>query len=280
MPILERDEYIEQAYFYRSLAERMQENVPVQELLEWIRAEVLATTRLPMAISFLAGELRHTGMMGAAMARLSHYFAPFQTYLVNEAEHETGRFDMRVALAILQAEAKYRAADVSRQGLFLFQFECLCRNRLRYDSGLKAIADDPFYDEDWRKWVLTVRRQIGLIDFADLVFVRSQQYQNERERRAGMPLEPEKPILFGEKEGRIAQATRQKNPLLLFAALQRHLNYPAVPRPTPQDAARDLLPQMLRRMERLEARLKMLEEENRLGSIDLTKHFGPPPETP
>ena len=37
---------------------------------------------------------------------------------------------------------------------------------------------------------------------------------------------PEKPMLFGEKEGKIAWANRKKDPLYLFAALQRHLGYP------------------------------------------------------
>ena len=38
------------------------------------------------------------------------------------------------------------------------------------------------------------------------------------------------PPLFGEKEGKIAKASRGRDPLFLFAALQRQLGYPEVPR--------------------------------------------------
>ena len=52
-PILDREEYIEQAYFFRVYRERLLENVPSQEILQTIQEEILATTRLPMAIDFL-----------------------------------------------------------------------------------------------------------------------------------------------------------------------------------------------------------------------------------
>ncbi|MGE0759370.1 MAG: hypothetical protein AB7O38_20290, partial [Pirellulaceae bacterium] len=177
---------------------------------------------------------------------------------------------------ILRAEAEYRAAGASRQGLFIYQFECLCRNRLRYDQGLTALANDYWYDSEWRDWILVVRRQIGIVDFADLVYVRSQYYQSRRALQAGAPLEPEKPVLFGEKEGKIAWANRDKDPLFLFAALQRHLNYPAVPRPKPVDTTPQLIPQLMRRIERFEYRLKLLEEEEKQGAIDITKFYGGP----
>jgi hypothetical protein len=89
------------------------------------------------------------------------------------------------------------------------------------------------------------------------------------------------PVLFGEKEGRIALANRRKEPLFFFAALQRQLGYPIVPRPQPIDNTPDLLPQLMRRMERLEVRLKLIEEENK-GGIDITRFYEgkalPPPE--
>ncbi len=62
----------------------------------------------------------------------------------------------------------------------------------------------------------------------------------------------------------------------MFAALQRHLNYPLAPRPKPVDESRHILPLLLRRVERLETRLKLLEEEQK-GGIDLTKFFGQQP---
>jgi hypothetical protein len=173
---------------------------------------------------------------------------------------------------------EYRAAGASRPGAFMYQFEALCRNRLRYEKGLDAMAQDPIYDADWCKWLETVRRQVGIIDLADLVYVRSQHYANDRIRRFG-ELDTDAPILFGEKEGRIALANRHKDPLYLFAALQRHLGYPRVPRPKPFDETPQLIPQLLRRMERLETRMKLLEDEQR-GGIDLTRFYGPPGRMP
>jgi len=248
--------------------------MPLQELLAQLREEVLATTRLPMAIDFLLSELKYRGVFGTAMVQLAHYFTPFQTYVVQEAEDERGRLDMRIALEILRFEAEHRANNPTAPAAFMYQFEALCRNRLRYEAGLAAMADDPLYDETWREWILTVRRQIGIVDFADMVYVRSRHYVNQRARRHGTT-EPEKPILFGEKEGKIALANRRKDPLYLFAALQRHLGYPPVPRPQPVDETPQLIPQMLRRMERLETRLKLLEEEQK-GGIDLTRFYTPP----
>jgi hypothetical protein len=262
---LDREEYIEQAYFFQTLRERMQQSMSTQDLLDAIGQEVLATTMLPFAIDFMASELRLTGGFATAMARLPHYFTPFQTYVVAEAEKAEGRFDFRIGLEILQREVEYRAKGVSLQGIFLYQFEALCRNRLGYERGLDAVAADPSFDDAWREWIITVRRQIGLVDFADMIYVRSELYRKQRNKA-------EKPILFGEKEGRIALANRRKDPLYLFAALQRHLGYPTVPRPTPESSERYLLPELQRRVERLETRLGLLEEERR-GGINLTRFY-------
>src|SRR5687768_7847226 len=147
MPLLDREEYVEQAYLFRALLERLPDGVPLQDSLHQVRQEVLSTTRLPMAIDFMLSELKHTGMMSTAMARLGHYFHPYQTYVVTEAEAERGRFDIRIALQLLQFEAEYRSKAPTRQGLFMFQFESLSRNRLKYDAGLLAIANDPMFDE-------------------------------------------------------------------------------------------------------------------------------------
>lgn len=265
--LLEPEEYIEQAYFFRTVRERMEQGSSTQELLLAVRHEVLATTKLPMALDFMASELRLTGGIAAAMARLGHYFTPFQSYVMGEAERAEGRFDFRVGLEVLQREAEYRAKGATPQGSFLYQFESLCRNRLGYDQGLEAIARDPIYDAAWSEWILTVRRQVGIIDFADMIYVRSQAYCIAKG-------DPGKPILFGEKEGRIALANRRKDPLYLFSALSRQLGYPAVPRPKPEDSTPRLLPLALRRLDRLETRLKLLEEELR-GGINITRFYGP-----
>ena len=272
------EEYIEQAYFFRVLVERIGQNLPLQELLEQTKYEVLASTKLPMAIDLLLAELKHHGQMSSGMALLKHYFVPFQTFLVSEAESDKGRFDYRTGLRILQAEADYRSKSCSPQGLFFFQFEALCRNRLNYDRGLKAMSDDPVYGPQWRDWILIVRRQLGIIDTADLIYVRSQLYQDRRIAQGH--LEVEAPVLFGLPEGKIAHANRRKDVLFLFAAMQRHLGYPAVPKLEPFDPLPALVPQLLRRMERLESRIKLFEEEQR-GGIDITKFYQgsrvPPP---
>jgi hypothetical protein len=274
--MLDREEYVEQAYLFKTLSERLKENMATQDLLLWIKEEILSTTRLPMAMDFLSSELKLQGVIGPAMAKLAHYFTAFQTYVITEAENPRGKFDIRVALKILEREAHYRANGATPQGIFLFQFECLSRNRLGYDRGLDAMAVDPIFDAGWKDWILTVRRQVGIIDIADLIYVRSEQYRADCKRQGQDEPPPDKPMLFGEKEGRIAMANRRKDPLLLFAALHRQMGYPAVPKQEPVDRAPELIPQLLRRMERLETRLKLLEEEVRSGAIDISKFYGKP----
>jgi hypothetical protein len=263
--MLAKEEYVEQAYLFRTLRERMQQDFSTQELLRAVKQELLSTTQLPLAVEFLGDELRHTGGFATAMARVPHYFTPFQSFVVAEAERDTGRFDFRIALEVLEREADYRAGGASVQGVFLYQFETICRNRLGYDRGLDAVALDPIFDDGWREWIATVRRQVGLVDFCDMIYVRSELYRQTKG-------ETDRPVLFGEKEGRIAWANRRKDPLYLFAALQRHLGYPSVPRPRPEDNQRNLLPAVLRRLERTESRLKLLEEEVR-GGINIQRFY-------
>jgi hypothetical protein len=268
---LDRSEYVEQAYFYGLLETRIVQEIPIQELLEQVHFEIAANTRLPMAIDYLLTELKHGGVMAPAMRRLGHYFTPFQTYLIAEAEREEGKFDMRVALKVLQAEAQYRADGGEHSGLFFYQFEAICRNRLRYDPGLAAIAADPSYNDVWKTWVLRLRRDIGLIDFADFLFMHSDEYRRKLVA-IGESIENRGPFIFGQHEGRIAFACRRRDPLYLFGALQRHLGYPAVPRVTPVDRTMEAIPQLFRKLEQLEHRLKLMEQENRAG-IDITKFY-------
>ncbi|NCY03291.1 MAG: hypothetical protein EBX36_10390, partial [Planctomycetia bacterium] len=150
--MLDREEWIEQAHLFRSLAERIVAGVATQEALAAIAHEVLATSKLPMAIDYMIGELKLVGTMSTAMARLPHYFTAFQTFVMEQAEREGGRFDLRTGLAMLEREATYRAEGATPQGLFLYRFECLSRNRLEYAHGLTAVADDDIFDADWRGW--------------------------------------------------------------------------------------------------------------------------------
>ena len=272
--LLDRSEYVEQAYLYQVLRERSEIELPMQEQLEQIRYELLTTTNLPHAIDYLLAELKHSGQMAPAMHRLAHYFTPFQSYLVEEAEKESGRFAMETALRVLEGEAKYRVAKHHAAGLFFYQFEVLCRNRLNYDRGLTAISNDPTYDAHWAKWILMLRAQVGLVDMADLLFLASEEYRVKLEE-GGHSSEGKGPFLFGRKEGRIAMGNRKREPVFLFGAMQRHLGYPTVPRPKPMVENKDAIPQLMRRMERLESRIKLMEEERRAG-IDIRKFYVDP----
>jgi hypothetical protein len=272
--VLEREEYVEQAYFFRTLLERIGSRVPLQELMEQTKYELLSTTRLPIAIDVLLAELKHLGKMASGMQLLGHYFVPFQTFLIAEAENDRGRFDYQTGLQILAAEADYRCnPEMNPQGLFFFQFEAVSRNRLNYDRGLKAMAEDPYFSREWRDWILVVRRQLGLIDLADLIYARSEFSRQRPPRQGADAQQNTDPVLFGFNEGKIALANRRKDPLFLFSAMQRHLGYPPVPIFQPVDPLPSLVPQLQRRMENLESRIKLLEEEQR-GGIDITKFYG------
>jgi hypothetical protein len=271
--VLDREEYIEQAYFFRVLRERMAANMAAQDVLRHIHEEILSTTRLPYAIQFLGTELKHSGLLSSGFARLPHYFTLFQAFVIRQAEEDRLRFSMETALLILEREADYRAKQVTPAGLFVYQFETLSRNRLGYAEGLASMAGDPFYAEEWRAYIDLVRRQVGVIDFADLVYLRSDFYVSEQKRQ-DPAYEPPLASLFQEKEGKIAKANRGRDPLYLFAALQRQLGYPEVPRPRPSEDAAARLDALQGKMRDLEMRLKLLESEAR-GQIDLTQ-FGKP----
>ena len=267
--MLNREEYIEQAYLFKSLGARIKSNDPIQNLLGALKQEVLATTQLPMAIDFLLAELNHAGSVATAMWRLPHYFTSFQSYLISASEKETGRFDFQTAVLVLEQEALYKAQIAKPVSLFFYQFETLCRHRLEYDNGLAAMASDPVYDKSWQRWLMNTRHHIGIVDLADLVYVHSQHYVDQCARKNEQVTVD--PLLFGEKEGRIALANRHKEPLYLFSALQRHLGYPEVPKRQPPDPKEELIPKLVRTIERMEIRIKLLEDEQREKGIDLSQ---------
>ncbi len=266
---LEREEYVEQAHLFQAMAGRVEAGESAQERLKLIREEVLATTRLPMAIDYLSAELNHVGTLSTAMKRLPHYFTPFQTFLIEQAESEKSRFDINRAFLILSHEAKFRADPKSLPAFFFFQFETLCRNRLSYSQGLEAMSVDPMYDGVWSNWLKSIRHSLGIVDLADLVYVHSEYYVIRQAGEGGSEVERPDPILFGEKEGRIALANRRKEPMFFFSALQRQLQYPLVPKIELKDPVHDLLPKMVRQIERMEVRIKLLEDENREKGINL-----------
>lgn len=267
---MDREEYVEQAYFLRIFRERLAENQPAQETLERVHEEILSTTRLPYAIQFLTAELKHTGLLASGFAKLPHYFTAFQAYVVKQAEDVKSRFPMLTALLVLEREAAYKAGAVSRAGLFVYQFEAIARNRLGYMDGLPAMAADPHYDADWKAYIEMVGRQVGVVDFADLIFLRSDLYVKEQ-RRENPTYEPPVPPVFGEKEGKIAKASRGRDPLYFFAALQRQLGYPEVPKFKAKDESATKLEQIQTKLRELDTRLKFAEAELRGTPIDLSQ---------
>jgi hypothetical protein len=278
MPVLDREEYIEQAYFFQAFRERLADGQPAQDILARVGEELLSTTRMPLAVSFLFSEIKANGVMAPAMRRISHYFTPFQTHVVAQAELDLSRFAMDQALLILEREARYKAREPSIPGLFVFQFEALARNRLGYTKGLEAMATDPFYDDDWRDYIFTLQTRLGDVDFADLIYVRSAFFVTER-RRLNPEYHPKFPVLFGEKEGKIARANRGRDPLYLFSALQRQLGYPEVPRFRRPDEAEARIGLLELRVAQLENRIKSLEGEVASGDVDLTQFIVKPEDT-
>ena len=90
--------------------------------------------------------------------------------------------------------------------------------------------------------------------------LRSDFAQHVAERRRQNPYyTPNFPVLFGEKEGKIARANRGRDPLYLFSALQRQLGYPEVPRPRRPDEAEARIALLELRVTQLESRLKSAE---------------------
>src|SRR6516165_3850770 len=105
--VLEREEYIEQAYLFRVLRGRMSvEGLATQEVLQHVSQEILATTRLPYAVQFLTAEVKHTGLLSSGFTRLPHYFTPFQAFVIRCTEEEKLRFATETALLVLQREAE------------------------------------------------------------------------------------------------------------------------------------------------------------------------------
>jgi hypothetical protein len=222
----------------------------------------------------LATELKHSGLLSSGFARLLHYFTAFQAFVVRQTEEGGQRIATETALLVLEREATYRAGELTRPGLFVYQFEALSRNRLGYDEGLACMAADPFYDAPWREFLDMVRRQVGVVDFADLLYACSDLYVDEQRRKEPDYNPPVAP-LFGEREGKIARANRGRDPLYLFAALQRQLGYPEVPRPKPRDDTASKILTLQAQLRDMEARLKLLEAEVR-GQVDLTQFLAKP----
>ena len=241
----------------------------MQEILAQLDQEILATTNLPYAIQFMLAELRHSGQISQACARLPHYFTPFQAYVLEQAENDTTRLPFEQALLILEREAEYRSKDPTPAGLFIFDIETMSRNRLGYMEGLRRLQFDSFFDDDWCDFFELVRMQLGVRELPELVFARSESFVSRR-RSETPDYEPSFAVLFGERDGRIAQANIGRDPMFFFAALQRQLGYPEVPRPPKQDSTTSRLEKLGRTLQRLEEKLRIIEQEIH-GGVDLSQ---------
>jgi hypothetical protein len=113
------------------------------------------------------------------------------------------------------------------------------------------------------------------VDFADLIYVRSQYYLTMNRQRGKEP-SPEKPMLFGEKEGKIAWANRRKDPLYLFCGP------PAPARLSPRSATGAGRPDAAADSAIVAAdrppgdSLKLMEDEQRKGRSTLPKFYQRP----
>ncbi len=221
----------------------------------------------------MQAERRVATHQASGFTKLPHYFTAFQAFVIGQAEKETSRLPMPTAFLILEREATYRAEKPTKPGLFVYQLETIARNRLGYIDGFTAMIADPLYDDNWRPFIGTLARQMGDVDLADLVYLRSELYATEQ-RRVDAAYVSSLPPLFGEKEGKIARGSRTRDPLYLFAALQRQLGYPEVPRYKQRDDAKTKLDMLEAKMRELETRIKLAEGELR-GSVDLSQ-FGKP----
>ncbi len=105
-----------------------------------------------------------------------------------------------------------------------------------------------------------LQTRLGDVDFADLIFVRSSYFVEER-RKTNPEFEPKYPTLFGEREGKIARANRGRDPMYLFSALQRQLGYPEVPRPRRPDELEARVLLLEQKIAQLENRIKLAESE-------------------
>lgn len=273
MANLDREEYIEQVYFFQNFRERISGGLATQEILERIDQEILSTTKLPMAIQFLATEVKDSGLLSSGFTRLAHYFTPFQAFIIGSSENELLKFSIDMGLQVLEKMAVYMSGNPTPSGLFAFQFETLTRNRLGYERGVDAMARDPMYSREWKDFIHFVSKQMGLVEFSELVYLRSDFYVSTQRRSNPDYVPPVEP-LFGEKEGKIARANLDRDPFFFFAALQRQLGYPEVPRTKPKDEQKEVVTNLQLRLKELDLRVKLLEAEVR-GNVDLEK-FGKP----
>ena len=95
---LDREEYVEQAYFFRVCRDRLAANLPAQEVLEHIHQEILTTTRLRFDSETATGALGNPGT--GPLARVYYAAAYYDkadrlTATVKEGPNELKAFRLR-----------------------------------------------------------------------------------------------------------------------------------------------------------------------------------------
>ncbi len=185
MPVLDREEYIEQVVLLPRLPRaRPRRHAGAGGPRAGRRGD-------PLDDQAPAGHLvpghatsRATGLMAPAMARLGHYFTPFQTHVIGQAED--GREP------VLDGPGPARSSSARRSSRPTARRRPGCSSTSSRPSrgtgsatrqGLDAMAADPFYDEDWRDYILALGARLGDVDFADLIYVRSAYFVTERRRK-------------------------------------------------------------------------------------------------
>lgn len=104
------------------------------------------------------------------------------------------------------------------------------------------------YSDDWRRWILRLQSELGTLELAELIYRVSEHFYTRR--------------------------ATGRDPLYLFAALQRHLGYPSVPKSVVNDD-NERLPKALEvRLQKIEQKLKILEMETK-GGLDLSRFYKP-----
>ena len=151
--MLDREEYIEQAYLFRVFAERIAAGIAAQEALVSIGQEVLATSKLPMAIDYLVGELKLVGTLSTAMVRL-----PPLLHRLPDLRDATGRGGggpVRHADGAGDARARgdlpRRGGDAAGAVLLPLRVPVAEPPRLR--PRPRRVAADDIFDADWKAWI-------------------------------------------------------------------------------------------------------------------------------
>ena len=237
-PVLDREEYVEQAYFFRTFRERSPTTCRRRTSSTRVHEELLTSTRLPYAVQFLAAELKHTGLARHGFAKLPHYFTAFQAFVVAAGRGgEDAVPDGRPRSWCSNARPRTAPRQPTQAGAVRLPVRddrpqpARLPRRLRRDDGRPVL----------RRRLAGIHRRTGRGRSATSTSPTSSTCGRSctciEQRRANPAFEPPLPPLFGEKEGKIAKASRGRDPLYLFAALQRQLGYPEVPRYKQRDDA-------------------------------------------